>query len=103
MSSDIRAFLVCFQKQLRWYYGAVNDELCQTRACWHPSSAYIFVTSQDQKIYCWHVSTQKVVAQLKGHAAVVRDLDVSPDGRWLISASFDKTVRIWGVEEAGAP
>jgi len=81
--------------QLRWYYGAVNDELCQTRACWHPSGAYIYVTSQDQKLYCWKVTSQKVVAQLVGHTGTVRDLDISWDGKTLISASFDKSLRLW--------
>ncbi|EKX36237.1 hypothetical protein GUITHDRAFT_165807 [Guillardia theta CCMP2712] len=61
--------------QLRWYYGAVNDELCQ-----------------DQKLYCWKVTSQKVVAQLVGHTGTVRDLDISWDGKTLISASFDKVL-----------
>jgi WD40 repeat protein len=71
----------------------------QTRVCWHPSGAYIFATSQDQKVYCWQVSSQKVVAQLRGHTGVVRDLDVSADGLCLISGSFDKTIRMWSVQE----
>jgi WD40 repeat protein len=33
---------------------------------------------------------------------VVRDLDVSHDGLSLISGSFDKTLRVWSVPEAGA-
>ena len=32
-------------------------------------------------------------------ACLATDLDVSHDGRWLISGSFDKTVRIWGVDD----
>jgi len=69
--SRLLLYVVGTSIQLRYYYGAVNDDFCQTRACWHPSGAYIYVTSQDQKVYCWHVHTQKVVAQMRGHQAVV--------------------------------
>ena len=51
--------------QLRNYYGATNDQLGQTRVCWHPSCAYIFCTSQDLKVFCWAVGTQRVVAQVR--------------------------------------
>jgi len=81
--------------QLRFYYGAVNDDLCQTRTSWHPSGSYIFVTSQDHKVYCWHVTSQRLHCQLKGHSAAVRDIDMSPDGSTLVSCAFDKTVRLW--------
>jgi len=41
--------------------------------------------------------TGQVTALLKGHENVIFDLAFSPDGSKLISGSFDKTARIWGV------
>lgn len=41
--------------------------------------------------------TGKVLRLLKGHTNVIRGLTFSPDGRLLISGSFDKTARIWNV------
>ena len=93
--SRLILYLVGTSIQLRSFYGAVNDDLCQTRACFHPSGAFVYVTSQDNKVYGWRIRDQKVVARLTGHAAVVRDIDISKDGKTLISASFDKTIRAW--------
>ncbi|MGB1606957.1 MAG: WD40 repeat domain-containing protein [Promethearchaeia archaeon] len=42
---------------------------------------------------------------MKGHAGVVRDCDISADGRWLVSGSFDKTLRVWSCPQStpGSP
>jgi len=39
---------------------------------------------------------------LDGHTAPIVDLAVSPDGKWLASASWDHTVRLWPLN-GGAP
>lgn len=36
---------------------------------------------------------------LSGHADIVMALAVSPDGKWLVSASKDRTARVWSVAE----
>jgi U3 small nucleolar RNA-associated protein 13 len=40
----------------------------------------------------------KPVHVLEGHVSVVRGLDVSADGRWLISAGRDRVVLVWDLE-----
>lgn len=37
------------------------------------------------------------VATLTGHSDWVSDLKITPDGQTLISASFDKTIQLWGL------
>src|SRR5258708_28507838 len=36
--------------------------------------------------------------QWRGHADSVTCLEISPDGRYIISGSLDRTIRIWDVE-----
>jgi WD40 repeat protein len=40
------------------------------------------------------------VRRLDGHTNVISRLLASPDGRWLISASYDHSVRLWDMEAA---
>jgi WD40 repeat protein len=38
--------------------------------------------------------------RLDGHSNVISRLQATPDGRWLISASFDHTIRVWDMRAA---
>jgi len=40
---------------------------------------------------------------LIGHSNQVVDLDFSPDGKWLATASYDKTIRVWKVGSQSPP
>ncbi|CAK5280627.1 unnamed protein product [Mycena citricolor] len=47
--------------------------------------------------------TQKPVAVLEGHVSVPRGLDVSKDGKWLISGGRDSVVLIWDLSSLEEP
>ena len=36
-----------------------------------------------------------LAAELVGHTEPVYDLTSSPDGKWLVTGSFDQSVRLW--------
>ncbi|MFI6209169.1 WD40 repeat domain-containing protein, partial [Streptomyces sp. NPDC051041] len=44
-------------------------------------------------------ATGTCTATLTGHTDAVDSVAIAPDGTWLATASYDKTVRIWAVLE----
>jgi WD40 repeat protein len=43
----------------------------------------------------WDVATGDTRRTLEGHTEWVQGCGVAPDGTWIVSASNDKTLRIW--------
>jgi WD40 repeat protein len=58
----------------------------------------LLATQDGERIKLWEPETGKFIRTLEGHTKPVSRLVLSPDARWLASASCDTTVRIWDTE-----
>ncbi|KAI0517360.1 WD40-repeat-containing domain protein [Xylaria bambusicola] len=61
------------------------------------------VASEDHNLYTFDMrSINRALNIYKGHVAAVLDVDFSPDGRGLISGSYDRTLRLWNRDEGSS-
>ena len=54
--------------------------------------------SKDNSVRQWDVETGQLVREMPGHTNVVASLAYSPDGKTIVSGSFDRTLRLWDAE-----
>jgi len=63
----------------------------------HRDSGILGLALDDFTISVLDIETRKIVREFSGHQGQINDLAFSPDGRWLITASMDCSVRTWDL------
>ncbi|XP_061553774.1 WD repeat-containing protein 36 [Phycodurus eques] len=63
----------------------------------HRDSGMLAVALDDFTLLIVDVETKRVVRKFAGHHGNTNDMTFSPDGRWLITAGMDCTIRTWDV------
>lgn len=58
---------------------------------------YLASSGEDPRILIWSVDTHQVIKVLEGHKDWVNSLAITQDGKYLISGSADKTIKVWNL------
>ncbi|MGB7160992.1 MAG: WD40 repeat domain-containing protein [Tepidisphaeraceae bacterium] len=58
-----------------------------------------FAFERNQSIRVWDAANGREIAKFRGHVNAILDLDLAPDGRTLVSASADGSIRFWKVPD----
>ena len=58
--------------------------------------------TRESDIELWDLSTGKQTMILEGHTDLVEEIQYSPDGVWMVSASWDKTIVLWYIPSGTA-
>jgi WD40 repeat protein len=68
-----------------------------TGAAFSPDGSRL-VAGKEERVVWLDASNGQVLHEFRGHADFVRSVAYSRDGKWLVSCSMDRTVRVWDVE-----
>ena len=71
--------------------------LASNAISWNPMEAFNFaVANEDHNVYVFDMrKLDRALNVLKDHVAAVMDVAFSPTGEELVSASYDRTIRLW--------
>ncbi|KAF9900430.1 hypothetical protein EC991_007346 [Linnemannia zychae] len=60
-----------------------------------PDGQELAIGAEDGIVYLWDFQSDKPGIELKGHDNLVISVAYSPCGKWILSGSYDKMVRVW--------
>jgi WD40 repeat protein len=91
---------VCdFHGKIRYTFETTfNDVMNERLVCFFPSGDYQLIVAKENSALIYD-KNGKIIFRLKGHTGRVNSVDVSPDGRFVATASSDKKIYLWNYNQ----
>ncbi|KAM0793263.1 hypothetical protein ACM66B_000725 [Microbotryomycetes sp. NB124-2] len=65
--------------------------------CATPSGSLLAAGTPERVVRVWDPRSRRQVSRLGGHTDNVRDILIGEEGKWLLTASSDSTVKLWSL------
>jgi len=102
--SRIIIFRAASSQQYRNLYGHMCTEFSRSRLAWDPTARFLMANSEENmSVMIWSVVTGELVKDLRSHKLSIRDVGICDNSessfyRSIVTASFDRTIKIWQVQ-----
>jgi Tol biopolymer transport system component len=95
LHGEVRVYDVLTKQHLHTYKN--KSAWAYYCVCWSPDNSKLICAFPKQAVV-WDIPTGKLLYSYVNHSADIRDLALSPDGKYVASASNDTTVHIWKTD-----
>lgn len=72
----------------------------QIRCASFTANGKCLVLGVDHVVQIWDIASQRCTHIMRGHQFNISALDVSSDGRYIVTGSTDGTIRLWNIDES---